>query len=89
MTAVGELLLAWLAQECTRQEVPLGSCDLPLRSPKEQDAVGCAACLPAAPNGASNCAAQAGALPRGRDDGPTTCAVPPKAGQVAGTDEVM
>jgi TorA maturation chaperone TorD len=53
LTAVGELLLAWLAQECTRQEVPLGSCDLPLRSPKEQDAVGCAAC----------------ALPQGRGDG--------------------
>jgi len=45
LAVVGELLLAWLAQECTRQEVPLGSCDLPLRSPKEQDAVGCAACV--------------------------------------------
>jgi len=73
LAVVGELLLAWLAQECARQEVPLGSCDLPLRSPKEQDAVGCAAC----------------ALPQGRGDGPTTCAVPPKAGQIAGTDEVM
>jgi TorA maturation chaperone TorD len=69
----GALLLEWLSQECTRMDVPLGSCDLPLRSPKEQDEVGCAAC----------------ALPQGRGDGSTTCAVPPKAGQVAGTDEVM
>ena len=41
---VGELLLEWLSQECARMDVPLGSCELPLRSPKEQDAVGCAAC---------------------------------------------
>jgi TorA maturation chaperone TorD len=44
LAAVADVLLAWLVQECARQEVPLGSCDLPLRSPKEQDAVGCAAC---------------------------------------------
>ena len=50
---VGELLLEWLSQECARMDVPLGSCDLPLRSPKEQDEVGCAAC----------------ALPQGRGDG--------------------
>src|SRR3989338_5263581 len=43
LTAVGELLLGWMAQECARAQVPLGSGDLPLRSPKEQDA-GCAAC---------------------------------------------
>ena len=42
---VGELLLEWLSQECARVDVPLGSCDLPLHSPKEQDAVGCAACV--------------------------------------------
>ena len=69
----GDMLLEWLSQECARMDVSLGSSDLPLRSPKEQDAAGCAAC----------------ALPQGRGDGPTTCAVPPKAGQVAGTDEVM
>lgn len=46
---VGALLLGWLAQECARMDVPLGSCDLPLRSPKEQDE-GCAACtLPQGP----------------------------------------
>lgn len=73
LAAIGELLLAWLAQECMRMDIPLGSCDLPLRSPKEPDEVGCAAC----------------ALPQGRGGGPTTCAVPPKAGQVAETDEVM
>jgi TorA maturation chaperone TorD len=44
---VGELLLEWLSQECARMDVPLGSRDLPLRSPKEQEAAGCAACLPA------------------------------------------
>ena len=42
---VGELLPEWLSQECSRMDVPLGSCDLPLRAPKEQDAVGCAACV--------------------------------------------
>ena len=42
---VGEIFLEWLSQECARMDVPLGSCDLPLRSPKEQDAVGCAACV--------------------------------------------
>jgi TorA maturation chaperone TorD len=41
---VGELLLGWLSQECARMNVPLGSRDLPLRAPKEQDE-GCAACL--------------------------------------------
>jgi TorA maturation chaperone TorD len=44
LSVVGELLLEWLSQECARMDVPLGSCDLPLRSPKEQDAIGCAAC---------------------------------------------
>ena len=40
---VGEMLLEWLSQECTRMDVALGSRDLPLRSAKEVD-VGCAAC---------------------------------------------
>ena len=40
---VGDLLLEWLSRECARVDVPLGSCDLPLRAPKEVD-VGCAAC---------------------------------------------
>ncbi|MBI3088453.1 MAG: molecular chaperone TorD family protein [Candidatus Omnitrophica bacterium] len=44
LAAVGAFLLEWLSQECARMGVPLGSCDLPLRSPKEQEAVGCAAC---------------------------------------------
>lgn len=44
MRIVGDMLLEWLSQECARVDVPLGSCDLPLRSPKEQGAIGCAAC---------------------------------------------
>jgi TorA maturation chaperone TorD len=43
LTATGGLLLGWMTQECARADVPLGSSDLPLRAPKEQD-VGCAAC---------------------------------------------
>jgi TorA maturation chaperone TorD len=43
LTASGELLLAWLMQECARMQVAAGSIDLPLRSPKEAD-VGCASC---------------------------------------------
>jgi len=65
LAVAGEWLLAWLMQECTRMQVPVGSYDLPLRSPKEAD-VGCAACLPA-----QMVEGQAGAL--GRSDGPTTC----------------
>ena len=42
--AAATMVLGWLSQECARMGVPLGSCDLPLRSPTEQDAVGCAAC---------------------------------------------
>ncbi|MBI3083880.1 MAG: molecular chaperone TorD family protein [Candidatus Omnitrophica bacterium] len=44
LAVVGDVLLGWLSQECARMGVPLGLCDLPLRSPKEQDE-GCAACL--------------------------------------------
>jgi TorA maturation chaperone TorD len=66
LTAAGELLLGWMAQECARADVPLGSGDLPLRAPKEQD-VGCATCLPAeTPSGCSG-AAQAGTLAPGAE----------------------
>lgn len=44
LAAVAEAALAWLAQDCARAGVPAGSRDLPLRLPKEQDDVGCAAC---------------------------------------------
>ena len=43
-TAVGALLLTWVVEECGRMKVSAGSCDLPLRMPKERDDVGCAAC---------------------------------------------
>jgi len=73
--AVAEAALAWLVQDCARLGIPVGSRDLPLRIPKERDEVGCAAaCVPQEP---------------GRADGPTTCTVLPKAGRVAGTNEVM
>ena len=65
LAAVGALLLAWLIEDCGRMQVPVGSCDLPLRLPKERDDVGCAACLPAAPDGP----AQAGTLQPGQANG--------------------
>lgn len=69
LTASGELLLAWLMQECARMQVAAGSIDLPLRLPKERDEVSCAACLPAPPQSVG--AAQAGAVQPGSADG--TC----------------
>ena len=45
LAAVGALLLAWLIEDCGRIQVPVGSCDLPLRLPKERDEPGCAACV--------------------------------------------
>src|SRR3989338_9838159 len=72
LTATGELLLGWMMQECACVDVPLGSSDLPLRSPKEQD-VGCAACLPAEATSGCSGAAQAGTLAPGAGaNGPTT-----------------
>lgn len=67
LASVGELFLAWMIEECARLRIPVGSVDLPLRSPKERDDVGCAACLPA--EAASGCsgAAQAGEVAQGRN----------------------
>jgi len=44
LEAVAQLTLEWLMLESARMQVPYGPHDLPLRQPKEQDDIGCAAC---------------------------------------------
>ena len=50
---IAGVTLAWLTQDCERMQVPAGSRDLPLRLPKERDAVGCAACALQQPGSAN------------------------------------
>ncbi len=71
--AAAELTMAWLTWDCAATDVAAGPRDLPLRLPQEQEEVARAAC--------DSCQ-------QGSANGPTTCAVPPKAGQVADTNEV-
>ena len=42
--AAADVALAWLAEECARMKVSVGSADLPLRLPKEKEGVDCGSC---------------------------------------------